>query len=345
MKMYVAVRILWLFLAAGYVPGPACAQAVKVPFTRDLQLTWASTLAGEPDYEHVVTVVQVDNGEARLRVSWNRGLERKWQSVERRVSSRERRLARSLYFYSSARDFREFRGTNQSLASSAILGELKRTGRSDIVLLMPNVSTAPFRGTIERVGSGTEAFPVLLNGRPVKLPGLRARGMMGVQRVDFEVLVLDDPEAPWILEAFSKRTGGSRQLVRIATDAREPDVASALEKRCITSVHDIYFATGSDALDSTSTPAFEAIARTLERHPDWRITIVGHTDSIGTAASNLDLARRRAEKVRAILVGQHRIATGRLRAEGRGETEPLDDNGTIPGRSRNRRVDLVRACR
>ncbi len=339
-----------LLLGPALAPTGLVGQSAAVPFARDLQLAWASSLPNEPDYETVLTVLQVDSGEARIRVSWNRGTERKWRSAERPVSDRERRLARSIYFYSSENDARQFRGTNQSMASGAILRELKQAGRSSIILLEPSVSSVPFRGVLQRVGAGTEPFRVLLDGQLVTLTGLRARGTLtGERTTEFELLILDDPETPWVLEAVAREAGqakgGRRLLVRIATTAREDAVGTALVKTCSATVHDLFFATGSDALDSTSTPALAAVARILVKHPDWRITIVGHTDSLGTAAANLDLSRRRAERVRGTLVEQHRIAADRLRSEGKGETVPIDDNATLAGRARNRRVDLVRACR
>ena len=41
---------------------------------------------------------------------------------------------------------------------------------------------------------------------------------------------------------------------------------------------------------------------------------------------------------------EYGIASDRLRADGKGETTPIDDNGSLFGRARNRRVDLERAC-
>jgi outer membrane protein OmpA-like peptidoglycan-associated protein len=107
---------------------------------------------------------------------------------------------------------------------------------------------------------------------------------------------------------------------------------------------DILFASGSAELDPASSPAIGAIAQALMRHPDWQLRIVGHTDSIGTAASNLDLSKRRAARVRQALVADFGIAAPRLTADGRGETQPLEDNGTAAGRARNRRVELARNC-
>lgn len=337
-------------LAVGLASEIVAAQGVKVGFASGLQLTWANAVGGEPDYEVVLSVTAVDSAEGRVKLSWNRGVERTWQTVERTVSSRERRLARAITFYGSNTDPRQFRGANQTLASSAILGELKRTGRAGIVLLMPEVSNVPFRGTLERIGTGTEPFPVLLDGRRVTLKAIRARGtMVGERTTQLEVLVLDEAESPWILDVKSsgdaRTTQGRRQLVRVATREREREVPAALERSCSVSIHDIYFATGSDALDSTSTPALTTIANALRAHRDWQVTIVGHTDSIGTAAANLDLSKRRAERVRSTLDGAFGVPAARLRAEGKGETEPIDDNGGLLGRARNRRVDLTRVCK
>lgn len=327
---------------------PLPGQAPKVGMSVGLQLVWASALAGEPDYETVITVLRTDSAEVRIRVSWNRGAEQRWRNAERPVSGAERRMARAIYFYSSEQDPREFRGATQSMVSAAVHRDLSQRGRADVVLLIPGVTNAPWRGTLERVGNGAEAFAVLLDERPVTLRGLRARGtLQGATSRTFELLVLDDPEAAWILEATNSdgtTRQGARRLVRVTTGARRESVGSDLETRCTVSIHDIHFASGSDLIDSTSSPALAGIARALAGHPDWRLTIVGHTDSIGTAAANLDLSRRRATRVRAALVAEHGAAAASLTADGRGEQEPIDDNGTVLGRARNRRVDLVRSC-
>lgn len=82
----------------------------------------------------------------------------------------------------------------------------------------------------------------------------------------------------------------------------------------------------------------------MQLTPMSRRTQLRHTDSIGSAAANLELSRERGEAARAILIRDYRIAPARLVADGRGEREPLEDNRTPAGRARNRRVELKRKC-
>jgi outer membrane protein OmpA-like peptidoglycan-associated protein len=77
-------------------------------------------------------------------------------------------------------------------------------------------------------------------------------------------------------------------------------------------------------------------------HPDWKLVVQGHTDSIGDDASNLRLSEQRAAAVKAALVDRYAILPGRLTTEGYGRTRPRDTNATLKGRARNRRVELVR---
>jgi outer membrane protein OmpA-like peptidoglycan-associated protein len=107
---------------------------------------------------------------------------------------------------------------------------------------------------------------------------------------------------------------------------------------------DVLFETASAELNPASRPTLQQIGAIMKRHPDWRLTIEGHTDSIGGAASNLDLSNRRAAAVRTVLAGQYRVAADRLLTKGFGLTRPVEANTTIEGRARNRRVELVRAC-
>jgi outer membrane protein OmpA-like peptidoglycan-associated protein len=82
------------------------------------------------------------------------------------------------------------------------------------------------------------------------------------------------------------------------------------------------------------------LAQSLQRYPGTEVLIVGHTDSQGTDAYNLALSQRRADAARSYLISQG-IPAARIRTSGRGETEPVADNGTEAGRQQNRRVEIA----
>ena len=69
------------------------------------------------------------------------------------------------------------------------------------------------------------------------------------------------------------------------------------------------------------------------------IIAVGHTDSVGTDAYNQKLSIRRAEAVKAYLLGKG-IEANRVYTEGKGEKQPVADNKSAAGRAKNRRVEV-----
>lgn len=73
------------------------------------------------------------------------------------------------------------------------------------------------------------------------------------------------------------------------------------------------------------------------------IQVNGHTDNIGSSAGNQALSKKRAEAVKAWLVQNAGSAfpADRIRARGYGDSQPVADNTTDEGRSKNRRVDIV----
>ena len=83
----------------------------------------------------------------------------------------------------------------------------------------------------------------------------------------------------------------------------------------------------------------------LKTNAGWKVTVEGHTDSLGGAAPNLELSTRRsAVAVRDALVDKGGVSAVQLTTQGFGLTRPVESNDTPEGRARNRRVELSRQC-
>jgi MYXO-CTERM domain-containing protein len=102
----------------------------------------------------------------------------------------------------------------------------------------------------------------------------------------------------------------------------------------------VHFLSGQDTISRSSYPVLNAVADILKHNADMRINIVGHTDDRGSDELNQRLSEQRANAVRSYLVSKG-IQPSRLRAEGRGKTQPIDTNDTEEGRETNRRVEFL----
>ena len=101
----------------------------------------------------------------------------------------------------------------------------------------------------------------------------------------------------------------------------------------------IFFDVDKDTIKAKSRPTLENAVKVLTEFPDTRWRIEGHTDSDGDREHNMDLSRRRAEAVRAYLIGRG-IDPARLESQGLGPDVPLDTNDTAAGKARNRRIEF-----
>ncbi len=96
----------------------------------------------------------------------------------------------------------------------------------------------------------------------------------------------------------------------------------------------------SDIVRSESAGNLRSLAASLGKYPKTDLMIVGHTDAVGSTEYNQALSQRRATAASNYLEAQG-VSAARLKAVGRGETEPLSANDTEAGRQGNRRVEIA----
>ena len=125
----------------------------------------------------------------------------------------------------------------------------------------------------------------------------------------------------------------------VAIDAAA--MASGIADNGSVTIYGINFDTAKSDIKPESAPAINEIAKLLTNNPALKVGIVGHTDMVGDAASNLKPSMARAQAVITALVSKHGIAAVRLVAFGAGPWAPLGSNKTDDGRAKNRRVELV----
>ena len=130
----------------------------------------------------------------------------------------------------------------------------------------------------------------------------------------------EEPEEVVPLEA-------SEPLVKVSDDRIE-----ILQK--------VQFETGSDEIRSVSFGLLDEVASTLNNNPDiTKVSVEGHTDTVGSASLNRRLSKGRAKSVMRYLIGQG-VDAGRLEAQGYGPDQPIADNESDSGREQNRRVEF-----
>jgi outer membrane protein OmpA-like peptidoglycan-associated protein len=128
--------------------------------------------------------------------------------------------------------------------------------------------------------------------------------------------------------------------VRIAVGA--PDMRNKLmtEGKLIT--YGIYFDVNKDVVKPESYGTLKEIANILNEVPDVKVKIVGHTDTDGADAANLDLSKRRAASVKNELVKSFGVKGDRLETDGMGESQPVAPNDSPANKALNRRVEFIK---
>ncbi len=117
-----------------------------------------------------------------------------------------------------------------------------------------------------------------------------------------------------------------------------PDICNDLIRRA-TGVKYVTFDTDKADLKEGLTGAVDELLFVVQTCPGLNIAIEGHTDSDASDSYNVSLSQRRADAIRSYLVSRG-VAAERLQALGKGESEPIADNATEEGKSRNRRIEF-----
>ena len=127
----------------------------------------------------------------------------------------------------------------------------------------------------------------------------------------------------------------------LAAQYRRDTMEQALQTREHYDLYGLRFDFDKATIQPASKSLLDDIATAMKNFPDWRLRIVGHTDSTGDPALNKRLSLERASAVKAALM-ERGVADQRLDTAGLGETQPVASNDTQTGRALNRRVELVR---
>lgn len=101
----------------------------------------------------------------------------------------------------------------------------------------------------------------------------------------------------------------------------------------------VYFLSGGDEFTEESKRVLDAMLADMHERPAPEVTVIGHTDLVGSDADNDALSRQRAETVKAMLVARG-VPAEQVTAVGRGSREPLVTTADGVAEERNRRVEV-----
>jgi chemotaxis protein MotB len=105
-----------------------------------------------------------------------------------------------------------------------------------------------------------------------------------------------------------------------------------------------FYDSGSAAMRASSMEAVDRLAKVIIPRTE-NLRIEGHTDNVpihnSHFASNWELSTARATELVRLFIVRYHVEPNRLSAAGFAEYHPVDDNQTLEGRARNRRVDIV----
>jgi len=356
------------------------AQETRIPLCPGLTIVTAISQK-EGDYESIKTVTSVDAGKVQLKYSSEQppeqvggGLRVRKLKVPRIIRVNDLVGATQYEQIFGTNIPAEMPGTTAIGVSRAVLLSLKTKGEAEVgmfdIPILPGSSKisgdskqhhSVFDYTdtykLKRVEATPVMLPLIVNDLKTQVPTIHATGHSDGYGYKAEFFFLDDENNPLALKwrlgiaaGTGAKAGGDRdtlQVIKIAYTCNAALNSQSWLERMLAqtgraNIYSIYFSFNSDELREESEPTLREIADIMRRHFDWKLSVGGHTDSIGGDASNLDLSKRRAASVKSALLSRFSVSASRLMTNGFGKSRPVDTNDTEEGRARNRRVELVR---
>lgn len=116
--------------------------------------------------------------------------------------------------------------------------------------------------------------------------------------------------------------------------------AKKTDRGMVITLGDVLFNVDKTNLSAGGINNVKKLAAFLEKYPQRKVQIEGHTDSTGSDSYNQGLSERRADAVKTALVNMG-ISADRITTRGYGESSPVATNSTAAGRQINRRVEIV----
>jgi OmpA-OmpF porin, OOP family len=133
----------------------------------------------------------------------------------------------------------------------------------------------------------------------------------------------------------------SNVVIAESLQDRRSQVLKDLIEKGTASTNAIQFTNNSDKITDESNAIIQEFATALKAYPTMQIKIIGHTDNNGNADKNILLSKKRATAVKNKLVSLG-IAATQLLTDGKGATEPIENNETEAGKAANRRVQFIK---
>jgi len=135
---------------------------------------------------------------------------------------------------------------------------------------------------------------------------------------------------------------GNYYLTNLRLAVGMPDTRNKILTQNKWVTHGILFDVNSANIKPESYGTLKEMANVMKEYSDLKVKIVGHTDADGADAANLDLSKRRAASVKVALAKEFSIDESRMETDGKGESEPIDNNTTPAGKANNRRVEFIK---